>query len=103
MPAGARAGIEDGTASAARALQQSPGAARAAPSVAHRAARTATAPGDVIGRVYAIFTMVTLALPGIHDAVSPFASPPPQVALVNAFARPFDNAVATARTCYSGK
>jgi thymidylate synthase ThyX len=30
-----------------------------------------------------------------------FLSPPPKVALTNAFARPFDNAVATARTCYS--
>jgi thymidylate synthase ThyX len=40
---------------------------------------------------------VTNALP------SPFASPAPEVRLVNAFARPFENAVATARTCYSGK
>jgi len=31
----------------------------------------------------------------------PFLSPPPSVRLVNAFAQPFDNAVATARTCYS--
>jgi thymidylate synthase ThyX len=34
---------------------------------------------------------------------SPFSSAPPEVKLVNAFVRPFDNAVATARTCYSGK
>jgi flavin-dependent thymidylate synthase len=34
---------------------------------------------------------------------SPFASPAPDVKLVNAFRRPFANAVATARTCYSGK
>lgn len=34
---------------------------------------------------------------------SPFASPAPVVQLVNAFRRPFENAVATARTCYSGK
>jgi thymidylate synthase ThyX len=34
---------------------------------------------------------------------SPFASAAPEVRLVNAFARPFENAVATARTCYSGK
>ena len=34
---------------------------------------------------------------------SPFVSPAPEVRLVNSFARPFDNAVATARTCYSGK
>lgn len=32
-----------------------------------------------------------------------FVSGPPEVQLVNAFARPFENAVATARTCYSGK
>jgi thymidylate synthase ThyX len=30
-----------------------------------------------------------------------FLSPPPEVALTNAFVRPFDNVVATARTCYS--
>jgi len=34
---------------------------------------------------------------------SPFASPAPVVRLVNAFARPFDNAVAAARTCYTGR
>jgi thymidylate synthase ThyX len=33
----------------------------------------------------------------------PFLSPEPQVHLTNAFARPFDNVVATARTCYSAK
>ncbi|MDQ6894879.1 MAG: FAD-dependent thymidylate synthase [Acidobacteriota bacterium] len=33
----------------------------------------------------------------------PFSSPPPKVRLVNAFARPFENVVATARTCYSSK
>lgn len=32
-----------------------------------------------------------------------FLSAPPQVQLVNSFTRAFDNAVATARTCYSGK
>jgi flavin-dependent thymidylate synthase len=32
-----------------------------------------------------------------------FSSPAPRVRLVNAFARPFENVVATARTCYSGK
>src|SRR5262249_10924851 len=32
-----------------------------------------------------------------------FRSPLPEVKLVNAFERPFENAVATARTCYSGK
>ena len=31
----------------------------------------------------------------------PFLSPPPEVAITNAFERSFDNAVATARTCYS--
>jgi flavin-dependent thymidylate synthase len=34
---------------------------------------------------------------------SPFVSPAPAVRLVNAFARPFENAIAAARTCYSGK
>src|SRR5437016_3809978 len=37
------------------------------------------------------------------SAMRPFRSPAPGVKLVNAFARPFENAVATARTCYSGK
>ncbi|MBM3890374.1 MAG: FAD-dependent thymidylate synthase, partial [Verrucomicrobia bacterium] len=32
-----------------------------------------------------------------------FLSPEPEVKLVNSFARPFDNAMATARTCYSAK
>ena len=32
-----------------------------------------------------------------------FSSAEPKVTLVNTFARPFDNAVATARTCYSSK
>jgi len=31
-----------------------------------------------------------------------FLSPPPEVILTQAFVRPFDNVVATARTCYSG-
>jgi thymidylate synthase ThyX len=34
---------------------------------------------------------------------SPFASPAPVVRLTNAFSRPFDNAIAAARTCYSAK
>jgi thymidylate synthase ThyX len=33
----------------------------------------------------------------------PFLSAPPEVTLVNAFTRPFDGAVAAARTCYSPK
>lgn len=33
----------------------------------------------------------------------PFRSPPPRVRLINAFARPYENAIATARTCYSSK
>ncbi len=36
-------------------------------------------------------------------AETPFASPPPKVTLVNAFDRPYDNAVAAARTCYSSR
>ncbi|MFN7134728.1 MAG: FAD-dependent thymidylate synthase, partial [Myxococcales bacterium] len=34
---------------------------------------------------------------------SPFASAAPEVRLVNAFTRPLDNAIATARTCYSSR
>jgi thymidylate synthase ThyX len=34
---------------------------------------------------------------------SPFVSPAPVVRLSNAFTRPFDNAIAAARTCYSAK
>jgi flavin-dependent thymidylate synthase len=45
--------------------------------------------------------MSSLPLPGAH--VFPFASPEPRVRLVNAFQRPFENVVATARTCYSAK
>ena len=36
------------------------------------------------------------------ELANPFAGEAPRVELVNAFAAPFDNAVATARTCYSG-
>jgi thymidylate synthase ThyX len=35
--------------------------------------------------------------------MAPFASPSPRVTLVNAFDRPFDNAIATARTCYNSR
>ena len=41
---------------------------------------------------------MTQQIDGLH-----FASPPPRVRLVNAFDRPFDNAVAAARTCYSSR
>ncbi len=37
------------------------------------------------------------------NAAAPFLSPPPEVALTGYFVRPYDNAVATARTCYSAK
>ncbi len=37
------------------------------------------------------------------DVPFPFSSPAPKVRLVHAFARPFENVVATARTCYSPK
>ncbi|HEU4724822.1 MAG TPA: FAD-dependent thymidylate synthase [Candidatus Eisenbacteria bacterium] len=39
----------------------------------------------------------------MSPTVAPFRSGPPEVTLVQAFARPLDNAVATARTCYSAK
>ena len=34
---------------------------------------------------------------------APFLSPPPKVALTNGFTEPYDNSVATARTCYSSR
>ncbi len=37
------------------------------------------------------------------ETAAPFASAPPEVRLVKAFETPFQNAIATARTCYSGK
>jgi flavin-dependent thymidylate synthase len=37
------------------------------------------------------------------DRAFGFTSPPPKVRLVHAFERPFENVVATARTCYSSK
>ena len=37
------------------------------------------------------------------DRAFGFTSPPPRVRLVHAFERPFENVVATARTCYSSK
>jgi hypothetical protein len=42
---------------------------------------------------------------GIRAKERPFGffSPPPRVRLVHAFERPFENVVATARTCYSAK
>jgi flavin-dependent thymidylate synthase len=43
--------------------------------------------------------MASLPEPRAHSF--PFASPEPQVRLVHAFERPFENVVATARTCYS--
>ncbi|MBI4576313.1 MAG: FAD-dependent thymidylate synthase [Planctomycetes bacterium] len=36
-------------------------------------------------------------------AAPAFLSAPPEVRIINRFERPFDNAVATARTCYSGR
>ncbi len=39
--------------------------------------------------------------PSHSAAPPPFHSPAPQVELVNCFERPYENAVATARTCYS--
>jgi thymidylate synthase ThyX len=39
----------------------------------------------------------------IENKLPAFLSPAPKITLVNAFHKPFDNAVATARTCYSSK
>jgi thymidylate synthase ThyX len=38
----------------------------------------------------------------VIDLENPFVGQAPEVKLVNAFATPYDNAIATARTCYSG-
>ena len=65
-------------------------------------------PKRLIGRIGVYFY---LRDPGYNAAMSPlhptetpkFLSAAPEVALVNSFDRPFDNAVATARTCYSSK
>ena len=43
------------------------------------------------------------SLPEPTAPVFPFTSPAPRVRLVHAFERPFENVVATARTCYSAK
>ncbi len=49
-------------------------------------------------------TPVTLEADRLDFApMLPFLSPPPRARLVAAFARPFDGAVAAARTCYSAK
>ncbi len=42
-------------------------------------------------------------LPALADAPFSFSSPAPQIRLTQAFARPFENVVAAARTCYSSK
>lgn len=42
-------------------------------------------------------------LPAPDDTPFSFLSPAPQVRLTHAFTRPFENVVATARTCYSNK
>lgn len=46
---------------------------------------------------------VIIAAPQEPEERVRLRSPRPEVRLVNAFARPYDNAVATARTCYSSK
>ncbi len=46
---------------------------------------------------------MVLATPAAADPPSPFESAAPVVRLVNAFEDPYDNAVATARTCYSSR
>ena len=43
------------------------------------------------------------SLPRSRSDSFAFTSPPPKVRLVHAFERPFENVVATARTCYSAK
>jgi thymidylate synthase ThyX len=43
------------------------------------------------------------SLPRVSASAFRFSSPPPSVRLVHAFDRPYENVVATARTCYSAK
>jgi thymidylate synthase ThyX len=48
----------------------------------------------------------TMATSNVHESSleqAPFLTPAPAVELTQAFARPFDNAVATARTCYASR
>ena len=47
--------------------------------------------------------MSSLPTPAGSASSSSFSSAPPVVRLVHAFDRPFENVVATARTCYSAK
>ncbi|HYV85959.1 MAG TPA: FAD-dependent thymidylate synthase [Patescibacteria group bacterium] len=42
-----------------------------------------------------------MTIPETQTRDERFLSPPPEVAISNAFVRPFDNVIATARTCYS--
>src|SRR5690242_10325159 len=42
-------------------------------------------------------------MPELIESPQAFLSTEPKVTLINTFAKPFDNAVATARTCYSSK
>jgi len=43
------------------------------------------------------------SLPHLSASSFGFSSPPPKVRLIHAFDRPYENVVATARTCYSAK
>lgn len=51
----------------------------------------------------AIVTRGETAVPYVDTEAASFHSAPPIVRLVNAFDQPFNNAVATARTCYSAR
>src|SRR2546422_2191341 len=70
--------------------------------------RAARRSAFVVGRARRYTRRVPL--PAARSASAPdsargglrFLSPPPEVRISNAFARAFDNVVATARTCYSG-
>ena len=50
----------------------------------------------------ALFALVSSA-PTLSESTSLLRSAPPVVRLENSFAEPFNNAIATARTCYSSK
>ena len=53
--------------------------------------------------LYPVYNDPVSSLPRPTPGSFGFSSPPPKVRLVHAFDRPYENVVATARTCYSSK
>jgi flavin-dependent thymidylate synthase len=60
-------------------------------------------PPSFRGILYRVYNEVVSSLPRPDLGSFGFSSPPPRVHLVHAFDRPYENVVATARTCYSAK